>query len=316
MTLLNFYLLSGSFLLSWFLYKKNIPILKKVLVDRPVKRSSHEIIKPTGGGIIFILVFNILNYLILLLGVKNIYLFLPILCLPLAITGFIDDFKELKNNVRFLFQLIISIFLVNFSNLINLDNNFIIFSILVIIATSFINFSNFMDGIDGLLAGCMLIAFGTAAITQEDFFSLWLLIGSLLGFFIWNWNPSSVFMGDTGSTYLGALYLGFVLNSDNYLEAIGLFLVTGPLFLDSISCLFRRFINRENIFKAHNKHTYQRLYQAGFNHSQVSSLYIIGTFFISLFFLIGGIKAALLIVLIEFILGLFIDKKLAVPFNG
>ena len=179
MTIFKTFLFITSFLISWLIYKKKIPFLKKFLIDKPGHRSSHITEKPTGGGIIFILVFIILNSFLLFAGVKNIYLLIPFICLPLAVTGFIDDFMGLSNKIRFFFQLLISILLVIFSHLINLDNNFILFILLVIIATSFINISNFMDGIDGLVAGCMLITFITAAILQKEFFSLWILIGAL-----------------------------------------------------------------------------------------------------------------------------------------
>ena len=173
-----------------------------------------------------------------------------------------------------------------------------------------------MDGIDGLLAGCMLIGFITAAISNQQFFSLWILIGTLLGFLIWNWSPSHIFMGDTGSTYLGALFIGFVYQSNNFYQAIGLTLVTAPLILDSICTLLRRLLNRENIFRAHKKHTYQRLHQAGFDHSEVALLYMLGSFFVSIFFLKWGVNAAILTVLIEFILGIIIDNNLALAFDN
>ncbi len=315
MNYLEILLLLSGFLLTWYFLKINIPLFKKYLIDRPNNRSSHIRIKPTGGGVIFILIFIILNLFIFIMGINNKYLFLAFICLPLAVTGFIDDYKGLKNNIRFLTQLFISILLVISSDLINVDSNYILFAFYILAATSFINFSNFMDGIDGLLAGCLLIGFITAAISNQHFFSLWILIGTLLGFLIWNWSPSHIFMGDTGSTYLGALFIGYVYQSNNFHEAIGLTLVTAPLILDSICTLLRRLINRENIFRAHKKHTYQRLHQAGFNHSFVTLLYMLGSLFISIFFLKWGLNAAIFIVLIEFTIGVIIDNNLALAFN-
>ena len=123
-------------------------------------------------------------------------------------------------------------------------------------------------------------------------------------------------MGDTGSTYLGALFIGFVYQSSNFHQAIGLTLVTAPLILDSVCTLLRRLINRENIFRAHKKHTYQRLHQAGFNHYVVTLLYMFGCFFISICFLKWGVNAAIFTVLIEFIIGIIIDNNLALAFDN
>ena len=44
--------------------------------------------------------------------------------------------------------------------------------------------------------------------------------------------------------------------------------------MDTSSCLIRRLLNKENIFKAHSKHLYQRLYKGGLSHSKVSLIYI------------------------------------------
>tara|TARA_Y100000589_G_scaffold321048_1_gene351691 strand:+ start:366 stop:1265 length:900 start_codon:yes stop_codon:yes gene_type:complete len=295
---MNFILFFGSFVISWYLYKQNIPILKNFLKDKPILRSSHTITKPTGGGIIFVLLSIIFNLLIFLLGVRNQYLFLFFICLPIAIIGFIDDFKGLKNSIRFLFQILISIILVYYSSLMKLDvnNPILIFILLVIASTSFINFANFIDGLDGLLSGCMLVAFFTLTFSLQVISSQLILLGALFGFFIWNWNPAKIFMGDTGSTFLGALFVGFIYQSKSYNQAFGLVLITAPIFLDCIFCLIRRFLNHENIFKPHKKHTYQRLNQAGLSHSQVSLIYMFGCLFISLGFLIGGSQLAFSIV--------------------
>ena len=61
------------------------------------------------------------------MGINNKYLFLAFICLPLAVTGFIDDYKGLKNNI-FLTQLTISILLVISLDLINVDSNYILFA--------------------------------------------------------------------------------------------------------------------------------------------------------------------------------------------
>ena len=58
-----------------------------------------------------------------------------------------------------------------------------------------------MDGLDGLVAGCMAVSI--AALRSISLrLGLWALLGSLLGFLIWNWSPAKLFMGDVGSPFL------------------------------------------------------------------------------------------------------------------
>ena len=73
-----------------------------------------------------------------------------------------------------------------------------IFLLLLIIGTSIINFMNFMDGIDGLVCGCMIVIFSFMNI---EIHYLLPIIGTLIGFLFFNWEPSKVFMGDTGSLF-------------------------------------------------------------------------------------------------------------------
>lgn len=68
----------------------------------------------------------------------------------------------------------------------------------VLLITAIINFTNFMDGLDGLVAGCGVLLMAST--------SSWAISGAIFGFLIWNWAPAKVFMGDIGSTYIGAVF--------------------------------------------------------------------------------------------------------------
>ena len=157
--------------------------------------------------------------------------------------------------------------------------------------------------------------FFTFGISQGNNFAIWGLIGAILGFLFWNWSPSRIFMGDSGSTFLGAIFISLIYNSNSFENALGLLLVATPILLDALFCLLRRFLNGQNIFKPHKRHLYQRLNQKGLSHSKVSSLYILGCIIISATFLIFGLKAAIIAVIFEIFVGYFLDKKVAVSFN-
>jgi UDP-N-acetylmuramyl pentapeptide phosphotransferase/UDP-N-acetylglucosamine-1-phosphate transferase len=181
---------------------------------------------------------------------------------------------------------------------------------LVLLAvTAIINFFNFMDGLDGLLASCgsvLMLASGQ-----------WVLAGALLGFMLWNWSPARVFMGDVGSTYLGAVFAGLVLQKPQPLQALLLLLVATPLLADAFICVLRRWHAGQQIFQAHRLHLYQRLHSAGWPHATVSFLYLLQTIFLAVGFfyalpllkMLGGVFMVLL-------LGFWLDQKQASSFSG
>ena len=131
--------------------------------------------------------------------------------------------------------------------------------IIIIGITAIINFINFMDGIDGLVAGNFLVIIFFIGIISNFNITLLVLIGSLLSFCIWNWSPAKIFMGDVGSTFLGAIYCGLILQMETWHQSINVLMFSSPLILDSVTCIFTRIRNKQNIFKAHKLHLYQRL---------------------------------------------------------
>ena len=145
-----------------------------------------------------------------------------------------------------------------------------------------------MDGLDGLVSSCMVIAISAILFSYSAPWSLWTLVGSLIGFICFNWNPSKVFMGDVGSTFLGAVYAGFVVYAHSWLEALGFLLVVTPLLADACLTLLRRLLVGHNLFTAHRLHLFQRLHQAGWSHSRVSFTYSLATAFLALVMLALG----------------------------
>ena len=302
----------SSFFVSWFLIKLLIPILLKFFPDQPNDRSSHEKIKPRGGGIVFVLVTLIYSI--------NSHSNIILVSSFLAFVSFIDDKIHLSSLFRYVVQLITVLLLIKFSNGINLFGlshttpliYLAILFIYIIFFTALINFTNFMDGIDGLVSGCMsIILFTSAFLLHFDWIPA--LIGSLLAFLFWNWEPSKLFMGDVGSTFLGSVFVGILINADTQ-TFFGLLIVSSPLLLDALTCVFRRLFNSQPIFKAHKLHLYQRLNQAGIKHNKIAFTYIFATFLLSISLLTGGITFACLVCIFVIVFGIYLDKKVAVPF--
>ena len=308
-----FIIFIGFLLSNLFLYLI-FPILKKSFLDYPVLRSSHTVPTPKGGGIVFALI-----------GLIGSLIFeskLILICLPIAILGFLDDRYNLPRRLRFLMQFITAILILKESNLflvvINyFKGNFFNLSLLSVIIVlgiiAFINFANFLDGLDGLLCGCMIIALSVEAYMISP--SLLPLVASLIAFFPWNWNPAKLFMGDSGSTFLGATYIAYALNAYTLADFFGLILIVTPLWADAFYCVIRRFLHNQDIFTPHKLHLFQRLNQSGLSHSKVSSIYIASTAFISINLIMFNTLFAFLSALIIIFLGIYLDKNVATKFH-
>ncbi|MBM5802133.1 MAG: glycosyltransferase family 4 protein, partial [Cyanobacteria bacterium K_DeepCast_35m_m2_023] len=263
---------------SWFFLRVLIPQLRRRLLDQPNARSSHNLPTPRGGGIAFVLVSLISSGVALVSGRGLAAAALPLLAAPLAVVGLLDDRHNLPASWRYDVQLFTAALILGLSPLVQrlglsiASGSLLLLSVLlllVIAVTAVINFSNFMDGLDGLVAGCMAVTIAALAIALAAPWPLWALVGALLGFLFWNWSPAKVFMGDVGSTFLGAVLAGLVLQASSWPEAFGYLLVATPLLGDACSCVPRRLLAGQRVFQAHRLHLFQRLHQAGWPHARV-----------------------------------------------
>jgi Fuc2NAc and GlcNAc transferase len=311
---------------SWLLLAALLPQLRRRLLDQPNARSSHRQPTPRGGGLAFVLVAA---------GASGVavwqpggfepgpgaLLALPLIALPLALTGFLDDRHNLPASWRYGVQLATALLLLLLSPLVRglpaavpLTACLLLLGLLLIAVTAVINFTNFMDGLDGLVAGCMAVAIAAIALALPAPWPWWALVGALLGFLLWNWSPAKVFMGDVGSTFLGAVFAGLVLQAPSWPEALGFLLVATPLLGDACLCVPRRLLAGQPVFQAHRLHLYQRLHQAGWPHARVSSLYIATTAVLASALLLGGWPWVLGLAAIALLTGVWLDQRLAVPF--
>ena len=295
-------LLAAAF--SWLALWIFVPLLNRRLLDKPNARSSHSLPTPRGGGVAFVLVGSP--------AVAFLGDWIPLLCVPLALVGFLDDRHNLPAALRYGVQVATALVLLLISPWHLQLIGWLPWLLLLIAGTAVINFTNFMDGLDGLVAGCMVVLFSVAAFTGMP--ALWPLVGALLGFLLWNWSPAKVFMGDVGSTFLGAVFAGVVLQQASFQAALGLLLVGTPLLADACLCVPRRLLAGQQVFQAHRLHLFQRLHQAGWTHTRVSSLFIAATAVLALTLLWGGLPWLITLAAFELFLGIWLDQKVAVPF--
>lgn len=284
----------------------------QLLLDIPNERSSHTQPTPRGGGLGFIVAFASSSAIALTLSffthrlqlqlelTPQQWLFLWLTLLPLVIIGIIDDRKGVKASIRYLVQITSAAIAVTMFHpfpqpwLSSLGSFGTIFAfVLTLIGfTALINFYNFMDGLDGLVAGVSVVQMSFLAIVLNEPF-LWVLVAALLGFLWWNWSPAKIFMGDAGSTMLGAMIaIALLLPNQSTAEAWSSLAITFPLIGDAIYTLARRLLRGDNIFQAHRTHVYQRLQKQGWSHQQTAlsymSLTVVSAILITLWGLTGA----------------------------
>jgi len=207
------------------------------------------------------------------------------------ILGFADDLYDLSALLRIVLQSTVCIFAIGFSfSLLPptswLGSGLSILSLAVagsIWCVWFLNLYNFMDGIDGL-------AGGEAAIASLFFFVLFaaegkpewavanlLISASVLGFLAHNWPPARVFMGDAGSSFLGAFYgmQSLVAPAVTGIPFIVFVLPFANFVADTTFTLLRRIWLGEKWYLAHRSHIYQRMTDLGMSHRKVAILELI-----------------------------------------
>ena len=288
-----------------------IPWLSSRMLDQPNRRSSHVVPTPRGGGAVFVAIASLVA-VGPLGGHVGVMGRLPLVAFPLAAVGWVDDRIDLPVPARFLVQLATGCVLVLLSPL-PIPPWTSIF--LVISGVAVINFTNFMDGLDGLVASCLAIALAAVAIQLNAPLSIWSLVGALVGFLCWNWSPAKVFMGDVGSTFLGAVFVGLVLQSTNWHQALGLLLVPAPVLGDAFVTLLRRVAARQPVFQAHRQHLFQRLNQSGWSHAHVASTYLLATALLAVALFAAGLEAVVLLLFIEVMAAWWLERRVAVPFG-
>ena len=308
MHIINFFI---PIFITFFILKITIPYFKIYIPAIPTNRGMHRIIKPTGGGISFVLIY--ITFAIL----RGFYL--PLISFPLALIGLLDDKLNISSKAKFVAQTLtvfaIIIFLKNnqvtFLNTF-LENNFLYYLIFSLIGISIINFINFMDGIDGLVCGSFIVLLFILNPSKNEFYPL---IGALLGFSKLNWDSSKIFMGDAGSLFLGSFIVSILFKSNNSIDFMKILLLMTPLIIDPFITIIRRIATSQRIFSAHKLHLYQRLVSNGLSHSQVSLIYILSIFFLGIFYKFSSVIYLSIASLLIILLGVFLDKKFALRFH-
>lgn len=264
-----------GFIISVLLGAIAIPLLKKMNVKQNVstyleKKHHEKDGTPTMGGIIFIIPTIITTIILLLTGKLEMTHNLGIVMfvfIAYAVLGFIDDFLIIKrgNNLgltefqKLAGQLIIALIffyifmksgadpsldIYTFGIKINMGWFYGIFLLFMLVASS--NAVNITDGLDGLAGGLSLMAFlalgliswNSGAISGSEDMAVFcfILVGTLLGFLLYNAHPARVFMGDTGSLSLGATLASVAILTKHEITFI---VIMGVFIFETLVCIIQ-----------------------------------------------------------------------------
>jgi len=175
---------------------------------------------------------------------------------------------------------------------------FIGLSLTIIWVLGITNAFNLIDGLDGLAAGSALfstlVVFVVALLTQSSLVALLTvaLIGAILGFLRFNFNPATIFLGDSGSLFIGFMLSALALEGTQKAPtviAVAIPVVSfGLPILETSLSVLRRLIGGRPVFTADREHIHHKLLQMGLSHRQVVIvLYAVSALFglLSLFLL-------------------------------
>lgn len=265
------------------------PAVKKLAikigaVDKPNHRKVHQRIMPRLGGLAIYLSF-IIGLLVLR---PEDELAIPIVLgsLIIIITGVLDDMIELSAKFKLAGQLAAALVVVlggaqvDFINLPFFGKlEFGMFSIPLTILwiVGITNAINLIDGLDGLAAGVSSIALITIsgmAILMGDTYVLsigLIVLGSTLGFLVYNFHPAKIFMGDTGALFLGYMISVLALLGFKNVTMISLILpviILGVPISDTFFAIIRRLVNKQPLSAPDKSHLHHCLLRLGFSHRQ------------------------------------------------
>lgn len=280
-----------------------IPIVGKIAnfigaMDIPNERKVHTKPIPRLGGLGIYAGF-LLGYM--LFGEQTVQMNAVLIgSVIIIITGIFDDIKPIPAKWKFLFQLIASSIiplyggiLLNELSAFGLYINFGVLSypITILFITAVINCINLIDGLDGLASGISAIYFVTIGIIAIllhnsvglDVILSFVMLGSTLGYLWHNFYPASIFMGDSGSMFLGYIIAVIALLGFKNVTLTSIFI---PLLLlaipimDTLFAIIRRIVNHKPIDEPDKNHLHHQLLKLKFSQRRtVLIIYLVDVLF-------------------------------------
>jgi len=299
-----------SFLINGLFLKFSRTLGVKNQDEKMVRWSSTS--KPAVGGISFyiLFLFSIACYSILFEGVayiNDIVRFLGVMaaCSLGFVVGLADDAYNTKPFLKFFAQFSSAIILIATGTSINISGiSAIDYPLTVLWVVGLMNSINMLDNMDGItttVSISVIIAVLYMLTAKDEAMSIYFItllgvLAALLGFLYYNWNPSKIYMGDTGSQFLGVflaaigiLYLwnghaelNFRIQTKQFIVALLVFIV--PI-IDTTTVTINRLLKGQSPFVGGKDHTTHHLSYLGLSDRQVT-LSFFGLSSLSVVFLI------------------------------
>ena len=227
-------------------------IKSSIVTADQTSRGEYKYSIATSGGIA--LSIPLILSMLLIIGVNENNLVYLLLLTTISIVGVADDFYDLSQIIRFIVQILISLFFAIYFITTNpIEVFFIVLSIVYVI-----NSLNFFDGIDLLVSTQMMFMLSSLllVVTYQNIvlpenmvninYIITLSVISLIGFSIYNYSPASLFLGSSGSYYLGFLIstlFAFLIFTENISLYTCMILYSTPL-IDTILVFIFRFATK------------------------------------------------------------------------
>ena len=331
----------AAFVISSIVSFVSTPLVKRLAhkvgaIDVPKdERRMHKVPIPRMGGLaIFIaFLFSVILFVDISVQLRGIL----IGAVVIVALGLVDDIVPLPALLKFVVQIIAAYIVVSHGTVISTFTNPNVLSaspyinlgswgvpITIFWIVAITNAVNLIDGLDGLAVGISSIAAFSmvliAIILPEYNIAVLMaaLAGACIGFMPYNLSPAKIFMGDTGSTFLGfilacvsiqGLFKFYALVS----FAIPFLILGLPLF-DTIFAIGRRILKGQNPMKADRGHVHHRLIDMGFNQKETVTILYVMSGLLGLAAVVlattGELRALLLI--LSVILALIIGGKIFV----
>ncbi len=305
----------ASFGLSVFFTRMAITVLPRWgMMDIPRGRHQHERAVPRGGGIAVVLALTAGYALYSMLGEYDLgfvrQFFPPLLIISLL--GMWDDRCELKSWVKLAVQILAALYLyftgasIDYLFRIPLPE-YISLPLTVFWVVGLINAFNLIDGMDGVASGLALIAACAMSAwllvsggNMVNIVPLFIFAGAVLGFLLHNFPPAKIFLGDTGSMFIGLFFAYFSMMEATKKITLTTFLVlimfigipVFDVFLAICRRVFRKYVLKKpdiGIMTGDHDHLHHRI-QLKFKDSRRAVWQI---YFLALLLTFGGFVAAI-----------------------
>ena len=273
----------SSFCMTWLVRRY---ALSRQLIDVPGERSSHRWATPRGGGVAIVVTY--LGGALILCGANAVS---PELLAAIigggglvAVIGFLDDHRDVRARWRLLAHFLAAAWALYWLGgappvMGAADPTWFLSGLAVLCIVWLVNLYNFMDGIDGI-AGIETITVCSGAAMLHAMVApagdLWLgpalLMASTAGFLFWNYPPARIFMGDSGSGFLGFILAVFCVQASWVAVEVfwAIAILLGIFIVDATVTLVRRTLRGRKPYEAHRGHAYQYAARKHGSHERVS----------------------------------------------